>query len=360
MSAPLISLKNYRVYRQNKLALEIDSLELSEGERVAIIGPNGSGKTTLLLALGKIIPGKGEFRYNNISINKRSELLSFRRNLALVFQKSYLLNTSVTRNIASGLRFRHADKLNRERLISEYLEKMGIAHLAKRNSRSLSGGEAQRVNLARALVLEPALFLMDEPFSALDPQGGKALLHDLSIALRNSKTTLVIATHSRDEALALADRILVMENGHIIQDGDPENILNSPKNEFTASFGGMESILRARVLQSTPNGILVSCHNQNIEIASQGEPDEEIIIGIRPENVVISREVQSGSSIRNSFMASVSTILPQGLFYRIGLDCGFPLIAYITAQSLNDLGLVTGSKVRASFKATAVHILKEN
>ena len=277
----------------------------------------------------------------------------------MVFQEPLLFNTTVFENVASGLNFRKIKKSKIQDIVDENLERFGIAHLKDRSARTLSGGEAQRVSLARAFAIDPDILFLDEPFSALDPPTRESLVSDFEAVLGTSRTTTIFATHDRMEALRLSDRIAVMNNGKILQAGEPEEVMNHPANEFVASFVGVETILKGRVLEAKEGEIVVSVAGHEIEAVGNDSPGEHVILCIRPENVTLSNNSSSTqTSARNVFPGVIEKITQLGLYYRVDMDCGFPLVAYVTKHSLEQMSLGAGKKIEASFKATAVHVLK--
>jgi len=244
-------------------------------------------------------------------------------------------------------------------IVDENLERFGIAHLKDRSARTLSGGEAQRVSLARAFAIDPDILFLDEPFSALDPPTRESLVGDFETALGTSRTTTIFTTHDRMEALRLSDRIAVMHNGRILQSGGPEEVMNHPANEFVASFVGVETILKGRVLEAKEGAIIVSVAGHEIEAVGNDPPGEHVILCIRPENVTLSNNASSTqTSARNVFPGVIEKITQLGLYCRVDMDCGFPLVAYVTKHSQEQMSLTVGKKIEASFKATAVHVLK--
>ncbi|GAB4492836.1 MAG: hypothetical protein Fur0016_13070 [Anaerolineales bacterium] len=216
-----------QVKRGGRLVLELDALAVDKGEVLAIIGPNGAGKSTLLLTLARLLkPERGEILFNGNPASAESDL-AYRRRLALVLQDPLLFDTSVYENVASGLHFRGLPKNEIQPKVETWLERLEIAHLAKRRANELSGGEGQRVSLARALVLEPELLLLDEPFGALDPSTRARLLDDLGKILPESHTTTIFITHNLDEARKLAGRMAVIVDGCLQASGAPEEILQA-------------------------------------------------------------------------------------------------------------------------------------
>jgi len=210
MKEEFLSVRNLVVKRGGRVVLKVDELSLKKGEILAILGANGAGKTTLLLTLARLLkPERGEIWFNGQPASAESNL-AYRRRIALVLQDPLLFDTSVYENVALGLRFRGLSKQDIQPRVEAWLKRLGILHLAKRRASELSGGEGQRVSLARAMVLEPELLLLDEPFSALDPPTRARLLADLGKILPESGTTTIFITHNLGEARHLASRTAVI------------------------------------------------------------------------------------------------------------------------------------------------------
>lgn len=232
----LIEVRDLLVKRGEHPALQLEHLAIQKGEVLAVVGPNGAGKSTLLLALARLLtPRRGEIRFHGQPASAESHT-DYRRRIALVMQDPLLFDTSVFENVASGLRFRGAAKKAIHRKVLLWLERLGVGHLANRRAVQLSGGEAQRVSLARALVLEPQLLLLDEPFSALDPPTRSRLLDDLGALLKETATTTVFVTHDLPEAAQLASRMAVIIGNRLRQVGAPEVVFASPADEDVAGF----------------------------------------------------------------------------------------------------------------------------
>jgi tungstate transport system ATP-binding protein len=229
-----IKISNLLVQRNNRNVLKIDSLEIKRGETLAVIGPNGAGKSTFLLTLANLIkPTQGEIYFDGKNQNEWNEL-EYRRKIAFVFQDPLLLDMSVQENIALGLKFR--GEKNTQEQVLHWSKAMGVEALLKRRAGQLSGGEAQRVSLARAFVLNPDLLLMDEPFSAVDPQTRNQLLKDLSQVLLKEKRTSIFVTHNLKEAKQFGDRILVLIDGDLKQVGSAKQIKEKPVDKKVNLF----------------------------------------------------------------------------------------------------------------------------
>lgn len=358
MSRPVIEINGLSVMRNGMPALDVPGLAFGEGEITALIGPNGAGKTTLLLSLmGLVRPAAGGVLYRGERVGPGGGAPQLRRKMSLVFQEPLLFNTSVYGNIASGLRMRGMARDAVRAAVERALGLLGIAHLARRRAYALSGGEAQRVNLARALAVEPDVLLMDEPFAALDAPSRESLIADLERIIRGRGITAIFATHDRSEAIRLADRIVVMNCGAVAQDGAPDVITQYPADEFVASFMGTETILTGAVTGSDRGVLTIDVEGAAVEAAGDAAIGARVTFCVHPENIVLS-DGAAGTSARNSFRGRVERVVNLGLYRKVYVRCGFTLVAYLTGQSIEGLGIREGREITASFKATAVHLIK--
>jgi len=232
-----LQLSGLVVRRGGRDVLQIDALDVRRGEILAVVGPNGAGKSTLVTAMGLLErPAAGTILLDGEPVDWRHGALAARRRLAIVFQEPLLFDTTVDDNVTTGLMLRGVPRREHGPRVARWLSRLGIGHLARRQARTLSGGEAQRVSLARALVIEPELLLLDEPFAALDAPTREALADDLLVLLRETATTTVLVTHDRDEALELGDRLAVIVAGRLVQIDRPDRVLREPANEAVAAF----------------------------------------------------------------------------------------------------------------------------
>lgn len=239
MSA-LLELSDVLVRREGRIVLDIHSLSVKPGEVLAIVGPNGAGKSTLFLVLARLLKAdKGQILLQGRPLESLHDL-EYRRQIALVLQESLLMDMSVYENAAIGLKFRRTSKAQIEQRVDHWLDRLGVGDLAHRPARKLSGGEAQRVSLARAFVLQPELLLLDEPFTALDAPTRARLLEDLKSLLAETKTTTIFITHDLQEARKLATRMAVILDGQIEQLGVPQDVFDRPNNDRVANFLGKQ------------------------------------------------------------------------------------------------------------------------
>jgi tungstate transport system ATP-binding protein len=284
--------------------------------------------------------------------------LGLRRRFAVVFQESLLLNATVWDNVTLGLRIRGFMKDETKARTQKWLERFGIASLAKRQAKTLSGGEAKRASLARAFALQPEVLFLDEPFAALDSPTRQALLEDFESVLRETRVTTVMVTHDRNEALVLANRVVVLMNGLIRQIGTPEEVFSSPVDEEVASFVEAGNILHG-VVASQNNGLVsVEVGGQQVQAVSNLNVGTRVSVYLHYEDVTISLSVLQtiASSARNQFAGKVVKVFPVGSQMRVTVDCSIPLVALITRRSWEELGLTAGQAVIASFKASSIHL----
>jgi len=332
------------------------------------VGPNGAGKSTLLRVLGLLErPAQGTLRLRGATVVPGGSTLPWRRRMAAAFQDPLLCDTTAAANVALGLRLRGARAAAADGRVRAWLERLGIAHLASRAARTLSGGEAQRVSLARALVLDPEILFLDEPFGSLDPPTREGLIADLERILREGRTTTVFVTHDRQEALRLGDRIAVLMGGRIAQIDRPEAVFAAPATEEVARFMGIETILPGRVLSWRDGLALVEVGatgggaggGATVEAVGDVPEGTPVLACLRPEDVTLARPGPAEpTTARNRIAGRVARLTALGPQVRVRVEGAVTLTALITRQSREDLGLATGDPVVASFKASAVHLLR--
>jgi|RhiMetdeSRZDD1v2_1073273.scaffolds.fasta_scaffold37161_6 tungstate transport system ATP-binding protein len=357
-AGPVLELADVRVVHDGRAALDVPALAVRAREVLAVIGPNGAGKSTLLRVLGLLqAPTGGAVRFHGRAVEPGGAL-GTRRRMASVFQEPLLADTTVRDNVAMGLAFRRTPRADAERRVAAWLERFGIAGLARRQARTLSGGEAQRAALARALVLEPEVLLLDEPFSALDQPTREALIADLAPILRQAHVATVLVTHDRGEAMALADRIAVLLGGRLVQIGATAEVFRAPVSEEVARFVGVETILDGRVVSADRGVAVLSCAGHAIEVAAAALPGERVRVCLRPEDVTVALGAAPPSSARNRLAGRVVRLAASGAHLRLTIDCGVMVEALVTHRSAEEMGLAPGLAVTALFKATAPHLLR--
>ncbi len=241
-----LRVQQVRQVRGNRETLEIEELTVRAGEHVSALGPNGAGKTTLLrLLAGVDLPSSGTVTLDGVSTARGG--VELRRRVAYATQRPGLLSTSVRRNIDLPLRWRKVPRRTRADMTAAALERLRITHLADRPARMLSGGEQQRVNLARALAFEPSVLLLDEPAAGLDAQTRSGFFADLERALADRATTVLQVSHRAEEAMRFADRVVVLGHGHVHQVGTPDELNLRPVDAQVAALVGYDNLVDATV-----------------------------------------------------------------------------------------------------------------
>jgi molybdate/tungstate transport system ATP-binding protein len=324
------------------------NLGVAGNEFFILMGPTGAGKTVLLEAIAGLVPIKDGKIY--IGGKDITGLPPEKRGISIVYQDYALFpHLTVRDNITYGLHFHKIDKREAKERLAQLIEVLNLTHLQHRLPANLSGGEKQRVSVARALMVEPKVLLLDEPLSALDPGFREEVRGALKRLHRTSSITFVMVTHDFAEALSLAGRAAVMNDGRIEQMGEIEDIFKRPSSAFVADFVGMKNLFRAEFKETTA---LVS--SLEIELGVM-QAKGHGYIAIRPEDIVLSREAVS-SSMRNSFAGSVSAVIDQGFYYEVHVRSGeVTFKSLITKSSLIELELQETMDIFISFKATAIH-----
>jgi len=283
--------------------------------------------------------------------------------MSFIQQKPQVFNLSVYDNIACGLRWRGEQKNKITDKVDHIVELVGLKGYQNRNARTLSGGEAQRVALARSLVLEPELLLLDEPTANLDPVSTDKIEQLLSHVAKQRKTTMIMATHAMSQGQQLADRIGVLLNGRLVQTGKATDVFHSPHTEEVARFVGVENVIEGVVSDSNEGVVMVNIAGSGLQAVSDCPSGKAVHVCIRPEDItlLIADDYERKavrSSARNAFQCKVSRVTNIGPLSRVEIDCGFRLVALVTKISAEELDLQVGKQVYAAFKATAVHIIE--
>jgi molybdate transport system ATP-binding protein len=340
-----------RVRRQlGSLQLDVD-LATKSGETVAVLGPNGSGKTTLFRCLSGLLPvDEGRIELDGQTLDDAGTNVFVppeRRPVAVVFQ-DYLLfpNLTALENVAFGLRSRGVGKAEARAQAAAWLERVGLADHAGHRPGALSGGQAQRVALARALATEPRLLLLDEPLAALDAGTRMIVRRDLRRHLTTFDGVRLLVTHDPVDAYALADRVVILEAGQVVQTGTLAEVGAQPRSRYIASLVGVNLLVgtsRRTTLTTTAGA----------QIVTADPVDGPAFAIIQPNAVALYPSVPEGSP-RNVWRTTVADIDPQADRVRVRLDGAVPLVAEITPGALDDLALQPGDEVWAAVKATEV------
>ncbi|MEU2041887.1 ABC transporter ATP-binding protein [Nocardia niwae] len=333
--------------QRGRFALELP-LDAAPGEVVALLGPNGAGKTTALRALaGLIALTDGHIRLDGLTWDAPPSTFvpAERRRVGVVFQ-DYLLfgHLSALENVAFGLRARGYHRVAARERATRWLARVGLADHAHRKPRALSGGQAQRVALARALATEPQLLLLDEPLAALDAGTKVRVRSDLAHHLRDYPGHTVLVTHDPLDAMVLADRLVILEDGAVVQQGPPAQVAAKPRSDYVATLMGL-NLYRG------------TAHGTRVELDGGGgitlaEPTQGRVHVAFSPNAVSLHPHQPAGSPRNSWPVTISGIEQHAHITRIRLDGSPPVLADITPATVAELRLRPGQRLWAAVKAT--------
>ncbi|MFE5337947.1 sulfate/molybdate ABC transporter ATP-binding protein [Isoptericola sp. NPDC056573] len=330
-------------------------LDVPEGRTLALLGPNGAGKSTALgLAAGTLRPHDGEIVLDGRPLVRaeagrtRTWVPPHARQVALLAQEALLFpHLTVRQNVAFGPRSQGVRRRDADDAAGRWLEQIGLAHLADRPPSTLSGGQAQRVAVARALAAEPRLLLLDEPMAALDVDVTPALRQALKQLLADQ--TAIITTHDVLDALLLADEVAVVEGGRVVERGPTAQVLSRPRSAFAAKIAGLNLLAGTWTGDGvrTPAGEMV--HGHGDPDAAVGAPMTAVF---RPAAVAVYLDERHGSP-RNTFRGTVTSLEPRGDLVRVRTD---HLAADVTPQAAAELSLVPGARVWLSVKAAEVDV----
>ena len=337
MNESILKIRNLKKIYNGRTVLDIKSLNFQKRKIYAIIGPNGSGKTTLLNILNLLEkPDEGQISFYNREITNKSNsnILESRRRMTLVNQDPFLFHSTVYDNIAYGLKIRSIPSEVQKSRIRNALNIVGLSSYKDRRANQLSGGEAQRVVIARALVIEPEVLFLDEPTANIDQKHVDVVERMIKKINKEIKTTVIFTTHDLYQAYRLADEVISLLDGKIIKQVQ-DNLLWGEIVEEDGSkwFNVVE----------------------NIKFAVVTEKVGPAHISIDPRDIILSYK-QFQSSARNSFLGKITKIIEQNHLVKLEVDIGIPLVTIITRESFQDMNLNLGSKVCLTFKASSVKL----
>ncbi|MCC6850032.1 MAG: ABC transporter ATP-binding protein [Deltaproteobacteria bacterium] len=338
------------VVRRDRFTLDVD-LRIASGEVVAVLGPSGAGKTTLLRAIAGLVRlDAGRVAIDGVVYEDTATgawVPPERRCLGVVFQDALLFpHLSVLDNIAAGLRFTGSARMVARKRAHEWLARLDLESLAEARPAALSGGQAQRVALARALATKPRLLLLDEPLSALDVATRAEVRRELRRQLASFGGIRMLVTHDPIDALALADRLVVVENGRVVQAGASLEVTARPRSRYVADFVGVNW------LSGRAHGdavALVAGPTLTVSDTEQGD----VFAVIHPRAVALHRARPEGSP-RNVFSGSVVAVDDEGTRVRVHLAVPFPLVAEVTRAAAAELELDRGGALWVTIKATEI------
>ncbi len=353
----MIRIENLSNNWDDIFALRDITLHIRDGEYFVILGPTGSGKTLLLeLIAGIYVPREGTISLGGGDV---TQLSPEKRNVGFLYQDYSLFpHYDARKNIGYGLDVRGMPKGEKDARVDELIDLLSIRHLEHRDVETLSGGEQQKVGLARALAPRPRILLLDEPFSALDESTKSGLMAEMRAVHNREKVTIVHVTHSQEEAMVMADRIGIMMDGQIVQVGTPEEIFYKPQSTDVAAFVKIENIWSGIVSESTPDCATVDVGPVSILAPPDGYvAGDTVRVMLRPEDVILG--APSGGSARNTLSGIVVSVEPRGFYSLVRVDCGIPVTAAVTKQSMERLSVTPGDAMDVAFKLTALHVIPQ-
>jgi molybdate transport system ATP-binding protein len=334
---------------------------LAPGGILVLFGPSGSGKTTIVRAIaGLVHPDSGSIRFGDevwAEAGAGRHVEPQQRRVGYVFQEGALFpHLTVRGNVEYGWRARPSSAAPAS--VEELIDRLGLAGLAARYPRQLSGGQAQRVALGRALAAAPRLLLLDEPFASLDAPARGALRKLLRASLHERRIPAILVTHDRTEAMALGDQIAVIADGRIRQVGPVADVFRRPADLQVAESVGVDAVLPAQVERVADGLVDLRVGASVLRAVDAGvERRQEVFACIRAEDVTLERRPVDGASARNHLPGRIVSIESDGPLERVTVDCGFPLAALITRSAREELALEPGGDVTAAVKATAIHLV---
>ncbi len=361
MSETVIEAESFSKQYEGKDIIKDISFSISSGEIFGLIGPSGSGKSTLIRLMDLLeMPTGGRLSiFGTDALVSRSRF-DLRRRMALLNQKPVIFSMSVHDNIALGMKYRGESRLGIDNAVHEALEAIGLHGYGRRMARTLSGGEAQRVALARSIVTKPEILFLDEPTANLDPLSAEKIEELVLQINRDLDTTIVISTHDMLQGQKLANRIGVILDGRIPQIGTTNEIFHRPATTSIARFVRVENIFPGSITENRNGEATISTSGPAIEAVTHLDPGRRVNVLFRAEDVTIHLEAPAKTSARNLFRGKIKSLAPSGPFVDVVIDCGLDITALVTIRSAEDLGLSFGKEVWISLKATAVHVIPDS
>ena len=359
-----LALEDITVEIGGKVIVNSCNFALEKGEVVGIVGKNGAGKSTLLRVLALLEkPAIGQALFEGKAV---FDFHTLRQNIALVFQENLLFRGTVYANVSYPLKLRKYSKKDIEQRSKKVLADFSIEHLSQQDARTLSGGEAKRVSLARALVYEPSILLLDEPFNSLDMQICRRIEKALFAYLKEKNTTVVFVSHDFEQLARHCKRLAVMHEGKIVQFAPLNDVLKAPVDKTVASILGDTSFIEAEVRRVNRELATIKVAKHEFIVAVGHFPGkvakgQRVFLNLRPEDIFISNNgAFKNSSVRNSFAAKIVSIDKSGMICKLRLESGFLSEAIITKQSVEELDLYEGKVIVAGFKATAAKLVSSD
>jgi len=350
-----LELKNLTKKFGNFTAVDNINLEVKDGEMVALLGGSGCGKTTTL----RMIAGFIDDYEGSILVDGREmkHIPAYKRNMGVFFQNYALFpHMNTFDNVAFGLKMQHLPKKDIKEKVQKILELVKMDGMEKRYPRELSGGQQQRVALARALVTEPTVLLLDEPLSNLDAKLRVEMQVEIKRIQRELKITTILVTHDQEEAVSLADRVIVMNSGKILQTGKPREVFDHPANLFVADFMGFSNFIAGEIIKVEGTNARVVCSGRELILTGINNtgfaPGDRVILSIRPENIELA-----GKNSENALTGTVKSVTYKGTVTRVEIRDIFDETVFLNIH--DDDSLQVGDAVTVAFPSQKLLIYKK-
>jgi ABC-type Fe3+/spermidine/putrescine transport system ATPase subunit len=342
--------KTWREFQLKNIDLVVE-----DGDYFIILGPTGAGKTLLLeTIMGFNRPDSGKILLNGQDI---TNVATGKRGIGYVSQNCMLFpHLNVWQNVEFGLKMGKVEKTARQKTVAAVLESTGLKPLGNRQPQTLSGGEKQKVALARVLALEPSTILLDEPMSALDAEAARELKRELKRIHKGGKTVIHV-THNQVEGFNLGNKMAIMREGEIVQAGKTRQVFAEPKNEFVAKFLGYENVFKAETVEKIPAFLIVTVGGVKLKASAQLDVAAGCFVAVRPEDVAVNLSPISEESGMNVLDGTVVDCVDQGYSVALTCDVGLTLQAIMVKSAFLDANFEEGQKVWLSFKTGAVKII---
>ncbi|MCZ8108834.1 MAG: ABC transporter ATP-binding protein [Burkholderiales bacterium] len=361
MKSADVRLQNLSKHYHRTRAVDDVSLTIEPGSMVALLGPSGCGKTTCLrMIAGLVAPTSGDILINDVPVTR---VPVHKRNIGMLFQNYALFpHMTVAENVAFGLDMRGVSKADTGSRVRDALELVRLRDFGDRFPSQLSGGQQQRVALARALVIEPAVLLLDEPLGALDKGLRESMQVELRALQRRLGVTTVMVTHDQDEALTMADQIVVMRDGKLEQVGSATEIYQRPTTQFVATFLGASNLFNGKVVERSGQDALArTTSGLGLQILAAQARDGELTISVRPEAIQVRRASEAGSAAgANAVAAKIEQVIYRGFIthYYLRVPGGQEVIAYQQNQTRDAASAFQqGDDVIAVWDASSNHVI---
>lgn len=351
-SNEMVALKDVNLKLGN-FALSNINLDVKKGEHFVILGPSGNGKTVLAKSIAGLLHiDSGEIWIDG---KRKDNLPPEDRGIGFVFQDHVLFpHMSVFDNIAFSLKIKKAKRIVIREKVENIAKALQITNLLNRSIENLSGGEKQRVALARSVIHKPDLLIMDEPYASMDKNMADELIIEEKKLQKQIKQTTIHITHNHEEAVTLADRICIMETGNIRMVGTPYEVFHKPKSSFVAKFLCTDNVYENAYLENGDKYSLVLYKNRKFYCKANGKKGR-VALCIRSENVILNEEQPNMS--RNVFKGKLVGLYDKGEMFRCVIDIGFELISKVAKRELLAMNISQGETVYARISEDSIHVI---